>query len=281
MAGVCVYQWKTNFSGQFFNGNSGSSRKTTSRRKVSFQMIHYHGTPFSGSEQSHIALRAKHACVSFASSSCLPVVAELCQSFILDNGAFSAWKRGTTMDVDAFRTWSSYWSRHPGCDWFLIPDVIDGCEKENDELLDGWGPCGVPVWHMHESFDRLDRLVTDFQRVALGSSGEFATVGNRSWWTRMTKAMQVACDSGGIPRAKLHGLRMLDPTVFSHLPLSSADSTNVARNIGIDSAWDRAPYAPKSRQTRALLIMERIESHASASRWCDTRGSNGNLELFG
>ena len=58
------------------------------------------------------------------------MVAEICQSFILDNGAFSFWKRGDKRtDI---RQWLDYarfvmnWATHPGCDFFLIPDVIDG-----------------------------------------------------------------------------------------------------------------------------------------------------------
>lgn len=243
-------------------------------------MIHYHGVPFSGRDRAHMALRARHACVSFADPSAIEVVAEVCQSFVLDNGAFSAWTRREALDIDGFRSWVEKWSRHPGCDWYLIPDVIDGTEADNDALLDGW-PGGVPVWHLHESLGRLDRLCDEFPRVAFGSSGAFAVVGNLSWWGRMTDAMGVCCDADGRPRAKFHGLRMLDPTIFSHLPLSSADSTNVARNIGIDKAWDRVPYAPKSTKTRALIMMERIESHASASRWCDSRGVRQNMELFG
>ena len=97
----------------------------------------------------------------------------------------------------------------------------------------------------------------------------------------MAEAMDVMCDGAGIPRTKLHGLRMLDPTVFSHFPFSSADSTNVARNIGIDQAWN-GPYAPKSRYMRALILMDRIESHAAAARWGGSGvGAMKNAELFG
>ncbi|EAX4635513.1 hypothetical protein A7K80_19270, partial [Salmonella enterica] len=52
--------------------------------------------------------------------------------------------------------------------------------------------------------------------------------------------------------------------VFTHIPLSSADSTNVARNISIDKAWKGA-YSPASKETRAFTLVERIESHNSAS----------------
>ncbi|MDR9993265.1 hypothetical protein PTZ59_24650, partial [Enterobacter hormaechei subsp. steigerwaltii] len=67
------------------------------------------------------------------------------------------------------------------------------------------------------------------------------------------------------PITKLHGLRMLNADIFRHIPLSSADSTNVARNIGIDKAWDKSAYAPASKETRAAVLVERIEAFNSAS----------------
>ncbi len=139
----------------------------------------------------------------------------------------------------------------------------------------------VPVYHMHESLERLERLAHTYPRIALGSSGAYAEPGAAIWWERMASMMDVLCDHEGMPRCKLHGLRMLDPVIFSHLPLASADSCNVARNVGIDKAWN-GPYAPKSRHMRAIILMDRIESHASAARW--SRGSSGvqqHMELIG
>ena len=43
------------------------------------------------------------------------------------------------------------------------------------------------------------------------------------------------------------------------------DSTNVARNIGIDKSWVGSPYAPASKETRTQVLVERIESFNSAS----------------
>jgi hypothetical protein len=97
----------------------------------------------------------------------------------------------------------------------------------------------------------------------------------------MAAVMDVACFPDGQPRGKLHGLRMLDPVLFSHLQLSSADSCNVARNIGIDQKWEGS-YVPRSKWARALIIMDRIESHASAHRWSsESAGVQHNLELLG
>ena len=227
--------------------------------------------------------------VSFASHRCIEIAAEVCQSFCIDNGAYSCWTRDEKFDIDAYAKFVEKWYRHPACDWYAIPDVIDGTEQDNIAMRsvwrevcpDGAWAMGVPVWHMHESLEELKYLALAFRRVAIGSSGQYSVVGSESWWTRMAEAMGVVCDKDGRPTTKLHGMRMLDPTIFSALPLSSADSTNVARNAGIDSAW-KGTYTPKTNETRAAIMMERIESHCSAARWSgETSGIQQNLGLFG
>jgi hypothetical protein len=109
----------------------------------------------------------------------------------------------------------------------------------------------------------------------------YAEIGTPQWWARMAEAMQHACSNEGVPDTKLHGLRMLDPVLFAHIPFSSADSCNVARSVGIDQRW-MGPYAPTSRAARAAIMIDRIESHASAARWNGAAaGVQQNLELFG
>jgi hypothetical protein len=247
-------------------------------------LIHYHGTPMTPALDMVRAFAAKHAMVSFEDPRQIDVAAEICQSIVLDNGAFSAWRQGKAYDFDGFAAWAAQWIKHPAVEWAVIPDVIDGSEADNDALLRDWSlapALSVPVYHMHESIDRLVRLAADWPRVALGSSGEYATVGNERWWLRMADMLDAVCDAEGRPLVKLHGLRMLDPGVFSKVPLASADSTNVARNVGMDSAW-RQSYAPQSRAMRAAILMERIEAHASAAYWDrDVIGAYQNNQLFG
>lgn len=246
-------------------------------------MIHYHGTPMNSMHDFVKSFAGKHAMVSFEHPEQLEVAAEVCQSIVLDNGAFSAWKQKKCYDFSGYAEWAAKWVRHPAVDWCVIPDIIDGSEAENDELLARWAlpaAVSVPVWHLHESLDRLMRLLS-YPRIALGSSGDFSTIGNDLWWKRIVEAMRVVCDESGIPRTKIHGLRMLDPGVFSKLPFSSADSCNVARNVGIDIKW-QGPYTPPSRYSRAVVLMERIERHASAAYWSESAiESYQNLELFG
>lgn len=217
--------------------------------------------------------RARHAFVSFAHPQQIALAAEVSQSFALDNGAFSFWRKGSgRVDVGAYAAFVAKWERHPGFDFALIPDVIDGAEEENDMMFGLWRNAGgsfergVPVWHLHESLERLARLCRSFPRVALGSSGEYKVVGNRAWWRRMADAMDAVCDSSGRPPCKLHGLRMLNPEVYTKLPLSSADSTNVAINVRFDVAW-KGTYTPLSHAMRAAVLAERVESQTSAAAW--------------
>lgn len=245
-------------------------------------MIHYHGGPITPLSVAHATWTRRHAFVSFERPEQIALAAEVCQSFALDNGAFSVWKRGATLDVQGYARWVDEWRQHPGFDFALIPDVVDGGEAENDAMFARWRQAGgrlledVPVWHLHESYERLARLCRIYPRVALGSSGEWSEVGTSAWWQRMGGAMDVICDADGRPPCKLHGLRMLNPTVYSQLPLASADSTNVAQNHG----RERKRYA-LSGAMGALAIVDRIEHHASAPRWTRTFGTEMNLDLIG
>lgn len=236
-------------------------------------MIHYHGLPITPESAAHAAVNGGHAFVSHRYPEQLKLVLSVCQSFAVDNGAFSAWKSGNPVaDWTRYYAWVAELHRYPNFDFAVIPDVIDGDEQANDALLAEWpwkarhAHVGAPVWHMHETIDRLERLAHEWPRICIGSSGEYSTVGNQRWWGRMAEAMNAITDKQGLPITKIHGLRMLNVEVFQHLPLASADSTNIAQNVGIDSRWSGA-YAPSSKATRALILRERIEAFQSATFW--------------
>lgn len=231
-------------------------------------MIHYHGTPIGGTRQDAARfLAGRHALVPFPRQDDIAIVAEVCQSFCFDNGAFSVWKKGGTLDIEGYLRWVDDWRRHPGFDWALIPDVIDGDEADNDRLLEQWPEQlpGVPVWHLHESLERLQRLASVWRTVAIGSSGQWRSPGTAAWWKRMAAAMDAICNDQGRPMCRLHGLRMLDPAIFTRLPFASADSTNAAVNGGSISRFGM--YAPPTAGQRASVIADRIEAHTSAPIW--------------
>lgn len=249
-------------------------------------MIHYHGGPITPNAAAVTIWTRRHAMASFFEPRQVSLAAEVAQSFALDNGAFSAWTAGTVVtDWSDYLAWVREWCQHPGFDWALIPDTIDGTSEDNDELVAWWKDRApkiesVPVWHLHEPFERLERLSRSWRTVALGSSGQYAVVYSDAWKHRMAEAMGWVCDASGRPRCRLHGLRMLDPRVFSVIPLRSADSTNVARNIGLDKAW-KGTYPPVTEGMRGLVLAERIEHHVAAPRWMATWEPPFNLELVG
>lgn len=233
-------------------------------------MIPYVGLPITPETAAQRAISGGHAFVSFRTPLQMGLAVAVCQSWAGDNGAFSAWKSGKPIqDWRPFYEWATAAKVIPNCDFMVIPDVIDGNEADNDTLVAEW-PLpkwfGAPVWHMHESLERLERLATTFPRICIGSSGEFASVGTAAWWGQMARAMHVLCDRAGRPLCKIHGLRMLDPAIFTKLPLSSADSTNIGQNIGIDQAW-RGTYTPPTKEARAAVMRERLESQHSPARW--------------
>lgn len=231
-------------------------------------MKHYHGTPMGGTRDEVARfMRGRNILVPFPRPEDLPVAADVCRSFVFDNGAFTIWKQGGSLDVEGYTKWCELWHKHPGFDWALIPDVINGTDAENDAMLRDWpkGISGVPVYHMHEKPERLVRLAADYPVVALGSSGAWPSPGTGGWWQRMATMMDAICDSDGRPACKLHGLRMMAPEIFTRLPLASSDSTNVAQNKSLIGRF--GIYCPPTASQRAATIADRIEAHNSSPIW--------------
>lgn len=231
-------------------------------------MIKFHGGPLSGGDlQASRFFRGRHGLVSFEYPSQISVIADSCESFLLDSGAFTAWNSGRQVDFDAYREWVRNGARHPRFAGAFIPDVIDGDEDENDMHLLLWPDRlgGIPVFHLHERLERLDWLIERFACVAIGSSGKWRTPGANIWWDRMAEVLDVACDSDGFPRTKLHGLRQLAPKIFTRIPYSQADSANAGINAGSKKRFGM--YVPPSAALRAAVIADRIEEHQSPACW--------------
>lgn len=247
-------------------------------------MIRYHGGPITPEPAALAAWKGAHAMISFANPDQVALAFGCAESVALDNGAWPIFAAGKgRINIRAYTEWVLEWYRHPAFDWCLIPDVIDGTEAENDALIQTWPlprSISVPVWHMHESVFKIKKLSIEYPRVAIGSSGEFINIGTQVWWGRIAEAMEQICDEHGRPRTKLHGLRQMDPAVFSVVPYASVDSTNVTRNIGIDSAWTGS-YVPKRKETRAMLLRDNIAQHASSAKWPGIGGIQRNLEIYG
>lgn len=236
-------------------------------------------------EVANAVWKRGHGIVSFERPEQIGLVAAVAKTFCLDGGQYSAWKQGTPFDLEGYAKFVREWELHPGYDFHIGPDVIDGTEQDNDIMLARWRNLGlltldgrcVPVWHLHEPIDRLVRLCHSYPRVAFGSSGEYSEPESPPWWQRMGEAMDAVCDSTtGRPPCKLHGLRMLSNTICSQIPFASADSTNIARNHSrYRKTHSLTPLAA------AIAMRDFAETHAVASRWSRTFAHQHNAELLG
>lgn len=230
-------------------------------------MIHFHGGPITPDTCALKAWKGRHAFISFANSGQLKLASEVTQSFALDNGAFSFWTKKRVVNWNDYYEFVGRWMNHPRFAFAVIPDVIGGTSEENDALIAEWPHgkiIGAPVYHFNEPESRFIRLCHEFPRVCIGSMGEYDAKRPKDCAAKLRDMIRHVVDGNGYPITKLHGLRMLNKDLFMEVPLSSADSTNVARNIGINKAWDKSAYAPASKETRASVLVERIEAFNSA-----------------
>ena len=231
-------------------------------------MKHYHGTPVGGKRIKAIEfIESRFVLIPWKRPEDLQFAMDYSKGFIVDNSAFSFWSSGEVPKWEKYVLWVNELHRHPRFEFAIIPDVIDGTTKENNYLIDWWqrvakGIPACPVWHLHESIDRLVWLAFNWERVAIGSSGQWSNPGQSDgWWDRMDEAWNAICVKG-MPIAKIHGLRMLRRDIIERYPFASCDSTNAVQNgtreaakNDVDSCWGR------------MTIARRIEKSQSPSVW--------------
>lgn len=192
--------------------------------------LHYQGTPITPREILW-TLAGKNFCVSYADPRDVEVCHKIGQSVMLDNGAYSIWKNNgkSPHEWTEYYDWCERWFSYQTT-WAVIPDVIGGAEEENDALVYSWplGKQGAPVWHLHESFDRLIRLCENHYRVCFGSSGEYKVIATPKWCERVSDAFDRISTARRL-RNWIHMLRGMS-LVGSNFPFASVDSTDVAQN---------------------------------------------------
>ena len=217
-------------------------------------MIHYHGTPITPmSELSKMA--GKHFCVSFEDHRDIDWCVKNGQSVMLDNGAFSAFTKGKTIDFKAYEEWIEPYLYPPN--WAIIPDVIDGNVEEQRELMKMFSHLPnhlvSPVWHMSLPINWLLELADNFPRFCFGSSGKYWQVGSSVWCRRADEAWNELTKRGH--KSWVHMMRGL-ALCGDVYPFASADSTNVARN-----------FKNKGSQMCPERMARRIDSVQSPLKW--------------
>jgi hypothetical protein len=215
-------------------------------------VIHYHGTPISPVSVLY-TLAGRSFCVSHAVPRDVERVHQIGQSVLLDNGAFSKWKRDADTDWPAFYAWCERWLHYPTT-WAVIPDVIGEGGQVQDMLLREWpfGHRGAPVWHMDENLDRLLRLCDEWPRVCIGSTAEFRDVLSPAWEARMDEAFNALAQRHRFT-PWVHMLRGL-ACCGKRWPFASADSTNLAQSHRVSGST-------------AATMVQRMDAVQTPGRW--------------
>ena len=204
--------------------------------------------------------------------------------FLLDNGAFTAFKNGVDLAtddeyLDGFYEWAGGILERCPQAMAILPDVIDGSEAENDRLLRE-SPLDpfrcMAVWHLDESLPRLGALVRDYNSVALGSSGAYWNVGNAAWRDRIQEVFDfldtIYADpefAAAYVKPRLHMLRGIGQQ--GRYRFDSADSANVAMNWrregkrGTSLEAFRARVEDKARESEGFGDLEKIGTPAEVA----------------
>jgi len=192
-------------------------------------MIHYHGTPITPRTELY-KMSGKHFCVSFYRPDDIDICLQIGQSVMLDNGAFSAFKKGEKLNFKNYYKWLEDKLGHPH--WCVIPDIIDGTISQQKKLLLQFPfppELSTPVWHIGLNIDYLYFLLDRYPKICFGSSGKYWNVGSSQWCQRIDFVFNNLIKKyNHLPY--IHMLRglSLGGTIY---PFASADSTNVARNF--------------------------------------------------
>lgn len=222
-------------------------------------VIHFHGTPITPKSKLQ-SLAGAHFCVSFSDPRDTEDCLRLGQSVLFDNGEFSRFTKGREADPLALHRWLGRYLAHPHR--AVVLDRINGSVEEQRERIAQWPhprDLSWPVWHLDKPYDFLLELADAWPGVCFGSAGEFWKIGSEAWLRRMDGAFDhLTKHRQTLPWT--HGLRMLGRAGQQH-PLSSADSTNIARNHAGNTTRSTPPKCPR-------LMMKRIDAVQCPTTWC-------------
>jgi hypothetical protein len=164
---------------------------------------------------------------------------------LIDNGAFSAWKNGEQLDLEAFADWAGEICDRCPKAVVVVPDKIDGTEKENHELYLQWAGVSafsewdmigrqMIVWHLDESLERLGYwLDSGCDFIAFGSAGEYAQTGTAKWHDRIREVFAFMDEhlKNSDERTSRPWIHMMRAQGEAHkYDFDSADSCTVAVN---------------------------------------------------
>lgn len=200
--------------------------------------------------------------------------------FFLDSGAYSAWSRGTAIDIDEYIAFIKANIDHievcacldaiPGAPGraATTKERIDAAETswKNYLYMKAEGVDSIPVYHYGEDFKYLERML-DYGCDYIGIGGLVRVPGamRRHWLDRVFTRL---CGADGLPIVKTHGFGMTAVPLIFRYPWYSIDSTT-----WIQITANGAVYLPA--MVNGEFVFDRIPSTVTVSSSNPKQGAGG------
>lgn len=145
-------------------------------------------------------------------------------TLFLDSGAFSAYTKKKTIDVQGY---ISFIKRHKRkIAHYAVLDVIGDpiATLENQVIMEQAGLNPVPCFHFGEPWSFLREYVRNYNYIALGGLAQRRN--STELYPFLDHAFSLICDEHGMPQCKTHGFSITSVTVMTRYPWYSVDSVS-------------------------------------------------------
>jgi hypothetical protein len=160
---------------------------------------------------------------------------------ILDSGAFSAWTKKVVIQLDDYIAFIK--ANIDQIDYYVNMDVIPGefgRKPSEDEVeksaqaswdnliyMESEGLHPVPVYHMGESIEWLDKLIDHgCSYIGISPANDRTTKQKIKW---LDMVFHHICDSNGVPKIRTHGFGVTSLPILYRYPWYSVDSMSWVR----------------------------------------------------
>ena len=177
---------------------------------------------------------------------------------IIDSGAFSVWSNGGTVDIDAYANFCvAMQKRLPNIDlnivnldvlpgqWGFVPSqeqIDESAEKgwQNMLYLEAKGLKVIHVFHQHEKFEVLDRLVEHSDYIGISPANDVSNKEKLAWMNKVFSKIK--------NNVRTHGFAVTSHRQLYNYPYYSADSSSWVT----PARYGRIPLMTKTHEIKAI-----------------------------
>lgn len=157
--------------------------------------------------------------------------AEVPINLMMDSGAYSAWRTGNPIDLVEYCDWLEEHQHRIGpyaaLDEIDPDDPVNAARRsyENLEYMLGRGLCPIPVFHIREPFEWLERILAT-KVPYVGLSGTSLIGDQRGIFDWYSQAWGYMTTPEGLPTVYVHAFGEATPQALTAFPWKSADSAS-------------------------------------------------------